>query len=108
MRVTRATVTAITAVLLTVLVTATMVGFSSAGAASSVPLENTTWRLSQLNLAGSLTPVSGDVVSTLRLDAGQATGSAACNAFFGRYETSGDSLTFGPIGSTQLACPDPS
>src|SRR5262245_20955071 len=109
MRTTRATVSAITAILLSVAVTASIGGFSSTAAATAaVPLEGTTWRLTELSVAGVPSDVSSDIVSTLRLSTGDATGSAACNAFFGTYQTFGSVLTFGHIGSTRLACPEPS
>jgi uncharacterized lipoprotein YbaY len=38
---------------------------------------------------------------------GQVTGSAGCNTYFASYETSGNSLTVGPAGSTRLACSEP-
>ena len=109
MRTSRATVSAITAVLLSIVVTASIANFSSSAAASvPVPLEGTTWRLTELSIAGGPSDIPSDVVSTLRLSNGEATGSAACNAFFGTYQTFGSVLTFGHIGSTRLACPEPS
>ncbi len=109
MRTTRATVSAITAILLTIVVTVSIAGFTStADAQVPVPLEGTTWRLAELSVAGAPTEIPADVVSTLRLSNGEATGSAACNAFFGTYQTSGSALTFGHIGSSRLACPEPS
>lgn len=34
-------------------------------------------------------------------------GHSGCNSFFGSYEVDGDSLKFGPIGATRMACPEP-
>jgi heat shock protein HslJ len=33
-------------------------------------------------------------------------GHTSCNSFFGTYEAEGDSLKFGPIVSTKMACPE--
>jgi len=33
-------------------------------------------------------------------------GLAGCNSFFGTYEHNKDTLSFGPLGSTQMMCPD--
>jgi heat shock protein HslJ len=49
-------------------------------------------------------PTVGDRPLTLRLSAGQASGSSGCNSFTASYRLSGDELEFGPIGSTRMAC----
>jgi heat shock protein HslJ len=38
-------------------------------------------------------------------DGGKASGSSGCNSFTTTYTTSGSSLTFAPVASTQMACP---
>lgn len=51
------------------------------------------------------TPVSGDAQVTLAIYAdGRAVGRAACNNYTTRYTRSGDSVDFGPIISTKMAC----
>ncbi len=43
----------------------------------------------------------------LRLDAdSRLSGSDGCNDFMGSYTLTGDSLSFGDLGSTKMACPD--
>ncbi len=49
-------------------------------------------------------PLDGSEL-TLGLFNGQVIGSAGCNRFSGRYETSGDSLTFGQLSTTGVPCP---
>ncbi len=46
--------------------------------------------------------------ATLRLDSGspRVSGFAGCNRYSGSYLLSGDSLRFGAIGATKMACPD--
>jgi heat shock protein HslJ len=40
-------------------------------------------------------------------DDGKLTGSAGCNSYFGSYEVDGEAITFGPLGSTLMACAEP-
>ena len=37
---------------------------------------------------------------------GEVIGYGGCNRFFGTYDQSGDALTFGPLASTKMACPN--
>jgi heat shock protein HslJ len=65
------------------------------------PLEGTAWTLQ------SGVDAPADAVPTLTLSQdGQASGFAGCNTFSGGYEVSGDTITLGPLASTQMACPD--
>lgn len=50
---------------------------------------------------------NGDRPPTLRLESatGRASGFAGCNRFSGTYTLSGDTLSFGPLASTKMACP---
>jgi heat shock protein HslJ len=68
-------------------------------------LEGTIWKLdSYLNSQGELVSVLPDTAITAEFQAGQVTGSAGCNSYFGSYESSGDRLTFGVIGMTEMYC----
>ncbi len=50
--------------------------------------------------------VIGNVQSTMRIDAGgKVTGSGGCNRLFGTATVGGNSLAFGGIGTTRMACP---
>ena len=51
--------------------------------------------------------VPDELMVTLLLDAGEASGSAGCNAYFGGYEITAESLAFGPLGSTLALCEPP-
>lgn len=76
----------------------------AAGAAPQAPppgLPETSWTLTDLNGAA---PLPG-AVPTLAFDAaGQAAGSAGCNRYFGTFAEDGAAVTFGPLGSTKMAC----
>lgn len=68
----------------------------------ATPLENTQWRLTDLDGGKALEG------TTLRLDAKdiQAQGNSGCNAYFGRYELDGRALRFGPVAISRRACAD--
>lgn len=64
-------------------------------------LAASSWTLTDLNGAA---PIAGDL-PTLAFDAaGQAAGSAGCNRYFGTFTEDGAAVTFGPLGSTKMAC----
>ena len=68
-------------------------------------LENTYWRLVELN-GTAVTPHEGqrEVHVILRLD-GHVGGFGGCNHLTGRYQRDGTSLRFADVGSTLMACP---
>ena len=64
-------------------------------------LVGTAWRLE--DLAGA--SVVDRTEATLEFpEAGKVAGSGSCNRFFGTVVISGDSLSFGPLGSTRMSC----
>jgi heat shock protein HslJ len=75
------------------------------GGAAADGLEGTSWTLTELNGAAA---VSGGGVPTLEFAAGEprVSGNASCNRFSGFYTHSGDSVRFGPLASTRMACAD--
>lgn len=77
------------------------------GHGQPITLEGTHWALLELN--GKIVPVAaGNETPFLELNAKKASayGFAGCNRFFGSYQTSGSSLTFGAMGATRMACPE--
>ena len=71
-------------------------------------VQGMTWQLSEQAVDGGLTAVPEDVLVTLVLEAGNAGGNGGCNTYFASYEIDGASISFGPIGSTMMACEGPS
>ncbi len=67
-------------------------------------LEGRSWVL----LSGIAVPQ--DVVVTwpsVTFSEGRVAGTTGCNRYMGAYEVDGDSLAFGPIATTMMACPPP-
>ena len=75
------------------------------GAHKSLPLEGTTWKLSEMkgipataiDAEGRMLNVNADTM---------VAGRTNCNRFFGRYELKGSRLSFDQMGMTRMACPD--
>lgn len=66
-------------------------------------LMGTAWRLEDLGGAGVVDRVEATLQFT---EAGKVAGSGSCNRFFGTAAVSGGAITFGPLGSTRMACAD--
>ncbi len=80
----------------------TVVSARSKDDSATVDLDGTSWVLSQI---GSTTPTRDSNV-TLTFASGKASGNATCNRFSGAYEVEGTGLSFGPLMTTMMACPD--
>jgi heat shock protein HslJ len=74
----------------------------AACSSSDSGLTGTSWNLE--TMAGQ-PPVEGSAL-TLAFTADTASGSAGCNTFTGGYSVSGDTITFGDLASTMMACSD--
>ena len=70
---------------------------------SQAPLLGTTWNLAEMNNEKIQHP--GPQIPHLRFEAEKVTGNDGCNNFFGGYTLDGNSLKFGMLGSTRMACP---
>lgn len=71
------------------------------------PLANTAWQLVSLGTSESETPVVAGSTVTLEFDdAGMAGGNAGCNTYGGDYTVDGDTIEFGALFSTMMACVD--
>ncbi len=69
------------------------------------PLADTNWTLTEL---GGAAPAASEKAAGMSFDnAGGVSGSTGCNSFFGPYTLSGQNITFGDLGSTRMACPEP-
>ena len=70
-------------------------------------LEDTYWVLVELGerVIAEKTP-GQELFLELSSKKQSAYGFGGCNRFFGSYESSGESLSFGALGATRMACPE--
>jgi heat shock protein HslJ len=55
--------------------------------------------------SGTMQKVPANIEVTATFNQGQVSGKAACNNYNGSYTVTGQSIQFGPVSSTQMACP---
>ena len=94
-------------VVVVVLIGAAAAVIRSSSSDSSGDLEGE-WTLEAVVIDGQETPVLAGTTPTATFAGGEVKGSGGCNTFTGRYEIDGESLTMGPLASTQTFCEDPS
>lgn len=73
------------------------------------PLLGTRWLLTSIGSGGadgSVSSVPAGTQAFIQIDAGRIALKDGCNQGSGTVEVAGDSLTFGPIATTKMACPD--
>jgi heat shock protein HslJ len=80
--------------------------FVAEAAPQPLPLVGTAWSLEAIGTGADAvsSPIAGTEASLELADDGSAAGSGGCNRFNTSYEIDGASISFGPIGSTQMAC----
>jgi heat shock protein HslJ len=65
-------------------------------------LEGTSWSLAE----GEGMSIPDDLPIAIAFAAGRVSGSSGCNRFTGMYQEDGDSISFGPLAGTRMACAD--
>ena len=103
--------TAISVAMARTLTATIVVALIAAGCATSdgetaqdVDLVGTTWLATEIEGAG----VVDGAKSTLGfVDPGRVAGQGGCNRYFGGVAIDGQSMEFGKMGSTMMACPPP-
>ena len=70
---------------------------------NNMPFLDTSWNL--VELFSEKIQNAGSKIPQLRFEAERVTGNNGCNNFFGAYAQDDDSLKFGLLGSTRMACP---
>lgn len=72
-------------------------------------LGGTSWQvLSYNNGKGGVTSlIIGTEVTAIFGEDGKLTGTGGCNSYFAEYQTEGDNISIGPVGSTEMACLEP-
>ena len=79
--------------------------YSGCGGGVAVPtsLEKTRWRITSINGA-NITP---EREAMLFFDGGRMSGTVGCNRLNATYGYKAKSISFGPVMSTRMGCPDP-
>ena len=75
---------------------------------TSPDLSATQWKLVSYGPVSDQTPAAAGIDTSLKFGAdGKVSGNLGCNSFGGDYTQKGDQVTFGPLISTLMACPEP-
>jgi heat shock protein HslJ len=74
---------------------------SGGRAATVIPLPGTSWVLEEV---GGVPVVQRGRATLAFAESGRASGNGSCNRFSGTATIAGDSLSFGPLLSTKMAC----
>lgn len=71
-------------------------------------LQSTSWTLAALGTEGDLTPAREEPEATIEFDAGEVSGSAGCNQYFGSYSADKNgTFSVAEVAWTEKACPQP-
>ncbi|MEA2035057.1 MAG: META domain-containing protein [Euryarchaeota archaeon] len=83
--------------------------FEKAQPPAQKPLAGTKWVLNSYNDGNEaiVSVIAGTEINLTFNEEGGISGSAGCNSYFSSYETDGDTLSFGLIGSTKMFCNEP-
>jgi heat shock protein HslJ len=71
------------------------------------PFENTYWKLTLLNGSAVVRIERRSEAHLLFQGEGRLAGSDGCNRLFGRYSLQGETIVFGQMGGTTMACLEP-
>jgi len=87
-------------------ITAAVVLLSACSPSAQAPdMAGTSWKLVSYGPNNDQTPALEGVQTRLSFDPeGQVSGTFGCNSFGGDYSQDGDTLTFGPLMATLMAC----
>ena len=79
------------------------------GAAPADPLAGSSWNVTGINNGNqAVVSLAADTTVTLVFGTdGTVSGSGGCNTYNGNVAVDGDAISFGPLMSTQMACPQP-
>jgi heat shock protein HslJ len=74
-----------------------------------ITLTSTPWRLQSFNngKGGMATTVATQKITAIFTEDGRVSGNAGCNTYNGGYQIDGDSISIGPLASTEMYCNDP-
>ena len=82
------------------LVLIVMAGCGDDDGGSIASLAGTSWSLAE----GAGITIPDGVTMTIAFEDGRTSGAGGCNRFTGSYEEEGDSISFGALATTRMAC----
>lgn len=92
-----------TTTLISVIIMLVLSGCGILSGGSDTDLNGTAWSLESYGGKNLI----GDSAMTATFEAGEVSGSASCNHYFGSYKIKGDQITVEGLGWTEMACMDP-
>ena len=69
-------------------------------------LEGPRWVVTDVQAGSTVSTVPAGATAALTFDGGTVAVEAGCNSGSGSYTVDGDTITFGPIATTMMLCPD--
>lgn len=88
------------------LLSLTALALGTLAQAAPAPSLDGDWRLVRLTDGGRLQAVPVRSAPTLHAEGARVSGSAGCNRYSGSLKVAGAKLSFGPLATTMMACPD--
>ncbi len=73
---------------------------------ADAPIEGTTWEVTGTVANQGVSSVPADPKATITITDGNVAVDAGCNTGSGTVEVTETTLTFGPIATTRMACPE--
>jgi heat shock protein HslJ len=70
------------------------------------PIEGPRWVVDSVITSNAVSSVPPNATAFLEFDGGKVTGSTGCNRLNGPAKVGQDTITFGPIATTKMLCPD--
>jgi heat shock protein HslJ len=94
--------------ILALLVISGLILSACAATGGSASLAGSSWSLVSYGPVGGQTPAASGIETHVNFGSeGRVSGSVGCNYFSGDYKVKNDSIVFGQIMSTEMACPEP-
>jgi uncharacterized lipoprotein YbaY len=76
------------------------------GSGASAALQGRVWQLEAFGASNALETAAGGQAATLAFEAERVSGNSGCNGFGGAYQANTETISFGPLISTLIACSD--
>jgi heat shock protein HslJ len=89
-----------------VIISLVLYSCSSSSTTTTQSVKNTKWMLESIygERIDTMYLTPNNAISLNLLDSNQMNGKAPCNSYFSGYQVSGQTISFGAIGATRMAC----